>query len=637
MFDMNHTLSLLAVKKNDFPKAFLHARLHLKLGYRAWSAIESSHRNNNTNDNNNNNKFTAATGGGGKLTGDELSLPINDTDDDGDRDGDDLANKISALSLASHHDSPPTSSSPFPAQQQLPNIPLPFWSTSRRLFDALVHLSHLFAHWGLFPEARYYVDQALKIIEPAPATAQGPSRLKSQALVCLGGYLVRNGNAGDLDKGLEMLEQAEDLVRRHDLRQVDHHLVALSLYRAKYYMLRQHHKKEKDQDEDRKAVDDALSQAGQVLKQLLTTDPLAVDNQRQFTISNLKPASGALAPEDLSVEMMSKLSLQQHDVPLASSSTNTRRRKTQTQTEPEARGRGRVASSKNGAGGGASAGKSLSSLRMTRGAKAMTPTAAPNSRRGSTTVSSSSSAAAAAAAADAGDVCSILPRLKATILRNQASIAASMDNFDLAASLLSEAGTVLDIRHEDQIVLNKIAAGKLRLRQAVDVMAADPVFCVLPESTTSLPSICAVSSAGAGRGGRQGGGASALERSPIKRKKVLGGSPPRSAAAAVKGRDAASRNTMATRTAVERGHAVSSAELPFSEYLAQAHEDILSIDEHAQKGCSTIDVHKMMNLLTRTNVMLSASSGSQAKGTTNTTFVLYVIGKLKPEPKPSID
>ena len=233
-----------------------------------------------------------------------------------------------------------------------------------------------------------------------------------------------------------------------------------------------------------------------------------------------------------------------------------------------------------------------------------------------------------AASADAAGICSILSRLKATILRNQASVATSMDNFDLAASLLSEAGTDLDIPHEDQIVFNKIAAGQLHLRQAVDVMAADPVFCVLPESTTSLPSTCVISSAGAGRGGRQGGGVSALERSPMKRKKALGGSPSRSGAAAVKGRDAASRDVTATRIVVDGGHAVLPTGLPFSKYLAQALEDILSVDERAKKGCSTTDVHKMMNLLTRINVMLSASSGVSVKVTTNTNFVLYVIGEL---------
>lgn len=639
MSEMNHISSLLAMKKRDFSKAFLHARLHLKLGYRAWSAIELPHKNNKTNDSSN--KLTAATGGGGdgKLTGDELSLSINDTDDDGGGDGDDLANKMSTMSLAAHRTSPRTNSSPFPAQQLLQNISLPLWSTFRRLFDALVHLSHLFAHWGLFPEARYYVEQALRIVDPAPVMAHGPSCLKSQALGCLGGYFVRNGNVEDLNKGLEMLKQAEDLVRRHNLRQVDHHLVALCLCRAKYYMFRQNHKKEKVMDEDRTAVDDALSQAGKVLKQLLATDALAMKKQRQ-PVSMMKLTDVALAPEDLSAEMMSKLTLQHHDVPFASSSTPTRRLRTQTRAQPKARGKGRVARSKNGAG--ANVGKSSSALVTTSGAKAIisTATATTNSRGGSITAASSSSSSAAAttdAGADAGSISSILSRLRATILRCQASVATSMDDFELAVSLLSEAGTVLDVPHEDQIVFNKIAAGKLHLRQAVDAMAADPVFCVLPESTTSLPSVCVVSSAVAGRDGRQGGAVPASERSPIKRKKALGGSPSRSAAAVVKGRDAASRDTTTTRIVVEGEHAVSQTGLPFSQYLAQAHEDIFSIFEHAKMSCSTTDVHKMMDLLTRTIVMLSASSGSQAKVAVNTMFVLYTTGELKPEPKPNID
>ena len=662
MSDMNYTLSLLAMKKNDFSKAFLHARLLLKLGYRGWAAIESSHKN----------KISITTADGKQVVGDE-SLSDKDTDTDHNELA--LANKMSTLALSkpdknknassSIVDSPPSS---VPLLLYQNNIPL--WSTSRRLFHALVHLSHLFAHWGLFPEARYYIGQALRIVDAVPQAQQSPC-LKSQALACLGDYLVRNG--GDVDQGMEMLNQAEDYLimrrRRHDdddddddddggeirfeqrqrqRQEVDHHLVAVCLFKAKYFMLSLRHKKdkEKDKEKDIKAINDELGHASKILDQLLAPDPFGVVwNQQPIS----QPTS---AQEDLSAEMMSKLSLQHNDTPSSSSSA----RQLQIQTKKAGR-RGRVARSKNAAG----TGKSSSSLltTSTSGVKATTTTittTTSNPRGASTTVSSASSSSSSSFT---NGTSSILSRLKATILRNQASVATSMDNFDLAASLLSQAAAAATIipgypgippldqdqdqdhhDYQEDVVLNKIAAGKLHLRQAVDAMAADPVFCVLPESTTSLPSVCSISSAVAvaGRGGRQGGASASDRSSPMKtktKKVVRGGSPSRSVAtAAVKGGVAAASSRDTTTRVAGAGHAVSQTGLRFAEFLAQAHEDILSVYEQAKLGCSTTVVHNMMDLLTRTNIMLSASAGSQAKAgahSANSMFVLYVMGELDPE------
>lgn len=483
MSDMNYVSSLLAMKKDEFSKAFFHARLHLKLGYRAWTAIESHYS-----------KTTQS-----KLTGDELS----------DTDGDDVANRMSTLSLAKPELSSINSRS-FPVPH---NVSL--WSTSRRLFHGLVHLSQLFAHWGLFPEARYHIEQGLKVIEAAHAPC-----LKSQALGYLGDYLTRNR---DIEQGRDLLKQAEDT--RPDL-QFDSHMVSLYLFKANCYMY----------EKDTKSVCNALHQASKVLEQLMMA-PLVKQSISQPAVI-----------QDISAEM-SQLSL--NSVP------STRRLQTKTR-----------AAGKNGGG------------KSANGAKV------PISRV--LTVASSG--------------ISILSHLKATILRQQASMATSMDKFELAASLLSEAGDIPSAPHD--IVFNKIGACKLHFRQAIEAMAADPVFCVLPESTTSQPCISAAR-------GRQG--ASASERSPIKQALC---SPPRSAAVKKASRD--------TRV----GHAVSPVR--FLEHLSQAHEDILSVYEQAKTGCSTTIIHTLTDLLTRTNAMLSASAGSQAKAAPNTMFVLYVMGESEP-------
>lgn len=481
---MNYVSSLVSTKKDEFPRAFLHARLHVKLGYRAWKAIECQQ-----------NKNTA-----GRLIGDDSS----------ESDGDDVANPTSTLLLAKPD--PPTTISPMLTMLQS----VSFWSTARRLFDGLVHLSQLFAHWGLFSEGRYYMEQGLKIAEAVQAPC-----LRSQALSCLGDYLTRNGDA---EKGTDLLKQAEEI--RHN-RHIDPHMASLQVFRANCYI----HKK------DTQAASEALEYAMRVLGQLMTA-PFVKQ-------STSKPT----AAQDLSAEM-SQLSL--HEGPV------TRRLQT----------KARVASKKG-------ASKSTVGVKATssRGITIITPTI------------------------------SILSHLKATVLRQQASMAISMDKFELAASLLLEAANIPG-RPQD-LVIDKLGAGKLHLRQAIEAMAADPVFCVLPESTTSQPCISAVR-------GRQG--VSASERSP---KKKAPGSPLRSAVS--KG---ASKDTRV-------GHAASSVR--FLEFLGQAHESVLSVYEQAKMTCSTAIIHNMTDLLTRTIVMLSASTGSQAKGAANSMFALYVMGEPMPK------
>ena len=108
---------------------------------------------------------------------------------------------------------------------------------------------------------------------------------------------------------------------------------------------------------------------------------------------------------------------------------------------------------------------------------------------------------------------SILSRLKGTILRQQANMATSMDKFEPAAALLCEAANIPGTPKD--LIFNNLVAGQLHLRQAIEAMAADPVFCVLPESTTCQPCV----SVARGRPGN-----SAPERSP--KKKIIV-SPPR--------------------------------------------------------------------------------------------------------------
>ncbi|MCJ1382516.1 hypothetical protein MMC17_005629 [Xylographa soralifera] len=68
------------------------------------------------------------------------------------------------------------------------------WPLVRDLICRLTHLSKIYSHCGLYPEARYYAEQALKV-----ADAVGATPYQSQLNILIGDYEVR---CGKLDDGL---------------------------------------------------------------------------------------------------------------------------------------------------------------------------------------------------------------------------------------------------------------------------------------------------------------------------------------------------------------------------------------------------------------------------------------------------
>lgn len=196
---------------------------------------------------------------------------------------------------------------------------------------------------------------------------------------------------------------------------------------------------------------------------------------------------------------------------------------------------------------------------------------------------------------------SLLLRLKGTIFQRQAVAAIRANSLDLAALLLKNAAG-LSAGLQDRI-LQSLITGELHLRQALDNMAADPIFCVLPESTISQPctsnSRSVQSATNIGR---------SLKSSTLSKKGVFKGSPTKESA----------KETSQPRAALVRDFLV---------HLQQAHEVITSVYNLARTACSTNTIHIMVDLFTKTLMMLSAVTLSQAKGTTNSMFALYTMGK----------
>lgn len=194
----------------------------------------------------------------------------------------------------------------------------------------------------------------------------------------------------------------------------------------------------------------------------------------------------------------------------------------------------------------------------------------------------------------------LLARMKAAFLRQRAQAALRGNKLDLVAPLLLEAAEFPG-GPQDKILVTTLKA-HLYLRQAQEDMAADPVFCVLPESTVSYPSVANCRSRPEtnlfGRGLVERQATSPSKKAPSKgslKKPKLAAKP---------------------------------APSEFLELLEQTQECLTSVCSVAKTACSTASIHAMMDVLTKTLMMLSAITLSRPVVIANSTFVVYSMGKL---------
>ncbi len=195
---------------------------------------------------------------------------------------------------------------------------------------------------------------------------------------------------------------------------------------------------------------------------------------------------------------------------------------------------------------------------------------------------------------------SLLAQMRCTSLRQRAYAALRGNKLDLVASLLSEAGEI-PCMPQDRIHL-AILKGHLYLRRAQESMAADPVFCVLPESTVSHPSIAYCRS-------RQ-----EKDTSEQCTRDKHGASP--------------SRKVPAKRSLRKPNQGPRSSRSDFLELLSQTQESLISSCNIAKTTCSTATMHTMMDVLTKTLMMLSAVTLSRPIATADSTFAAYSMGML---------
>lgn len=194
----------------------------------------------------------------------------------------------------------------------------------------------------------------------------------------------------------------------------------------------------------------------------------------------------------------------------------------------------------------------------------------------------------------------LLTRMKAATIRQRAQAALRGNKLNLVASLLLGIAEFPGIP-QDRILLTILKA-HFYLRQAQESMAADPVFCVLPESTVSYPSIASCRS-------RQE--TNLLEPGPVERQAT---SPSKKASA----KGSLRKPKLAAKPAPS----------DFLDLLDQTQESLTSVCSLAKTACSTASVHAMMDVLTKTLMMLSAVTLSRPIVTANSTFAAYSMGKL---------
>jgi len=164
--DMTHLLSLLSLARDSYPQAVLFGRRSTKLKFKLWAMSK-------------------------RQNGRALSVDPRVPNSDVDSTAEDISAALSKLRVQSHSEEPAEFMSPVSAV---------LWPLVPGLFRRLIHISKLYAHGGMLPEARYYAEEAGKIAKSARSVP-----LQAQVNALLGDYDVRRGQH---EEGMALLTQA---------------------------------------------------------------------------------------------------------------------------------------------------------------------------------------------------------------------------------------------------------------------------------------------------------------------------------------------------------------------------------------------------------------------------------------------
>ena len=188
---------------------------------------------------------------------------------------------------------------------------------------------------------------------------------------------------------------------------------------------------------------------------------------------------------------------------------------------------------------------------------------------------------------------------RAHVLRQRALTSLRAGALDKAEELLEAAtGTIAD---PNQRILQMLLEGQLCLHRGLEAMASDLNFCVLPESSISCPSLKLPHDHNA-----------EMTQQSLEKKETV-------------------RRTKKPlmRTVMKATKAqVSSIQSGFFDNLQQAQESLSKICMIATKTASTTNIHTLVDVLSRTRMMLSSFNSSALKASTQPVGIVYVKGKV---------
>ncbi|PLB46005.1 putative separin [Aspergillus steynii IBT 23096] len=282
----------------------------------------------------------------------------------------------------------------------------PFWPHIGSHHTSLLNLSCLSAHHGLFQDAIYYGEQALKVNKTLNANVR---LIASQAQ--LGSHWIYGGH---ISEGRELLEAAESLSRELEssIELISLHMGLATLYRA---------------EGDHKHELRSLLDADKIMASFIASE----GSDTSSTSSNATDLEQKM--EKLQVRPSSRRTRQTATTATITTTTTTRRTRTATTSSRSA-------------------------------PKVSAPSAEPPTTQSTT-----------------------LSHLKSDIFRQQASCSRTLHEFEKASTLLDDARKFA-VSRDSQISLH-IGESEHFLADAIRHFASHAVYCVLPESTISLPSL----------------------------------------------------------------------------------------------------------------------------------------------------
>ncbi|CAI7640892.1 unnamed protein product [Penicillium glandicola] len=392
-----------------------------------------------------------------------------------------VADGIAKLDLSQNGSSPDVSASYIQGA--------PFWPHLGSHHTCLLNLATLSAHHGLFQDAIYYSEQALKIDKTLDANA----RLLA-AQTQLGCHWILSGHMSEGQDHLSAAAESSKQTQR-SIETVSFHMALASLY--------------KTQGAHEKA-----------LRVLLEADKV------------ITAVTSADMPANLDASDMAEIEEKMDKLRVRSSSRRTPTPRTPTPTTTTTR-----------------------RTRATSSAATKTTKKAPASKPTLPEVQSKS-----------------LLQLKGNILRQQADCLRELRDFDRSAQILAEARQFA-IARESKITL-EIGESEHLLADAIRRFASHAVYCVLPESTISLPSLKTPSKT-----------ADEPSLPPTKPSTRRTRAPPKT-----------------TRTKAQR------ASEDFSVMLSKASDCLASVFSDATILGSTLDSHAASRLMSRISMLSHATS-----------------------------